>query len=88
MITKNDIRIYTTKDCGYCKKAKMLLGRYKAKYQEINIANKEDREEMASISGGIRTVPQIFINDVHIGGFDQLNSLHSKGRLKDLIESK
>ena len=63
MTSKNDIKIYTTKDCGYCKKAKMLLGRYKAKYQEINIANKEDREEMAHLSGGIKTVPQIFINN-------------------------
>ncbi len=77
-----DILIYTTKNCSYCKKAKLLLKKYNQKYIEKNINDNEDRIEMSKLSKGIRTVPQIFINGKHIGGYDEIFVLEKKGELK------
>ena len=77
--------IYTTKTCPYCVKAKMLLQKKDAKYQEIDASSDKIREELIQKSGGKRTVPQIFINDKHIGGCDDLYALDSNGELDKLL---
>ena len=84
-----NIIIYSSNNCGYCELAKSLLESLNFQYQEINIQQKPDkRDEMLRKSNGRRTVPQIFISDVHVGGYDELNRLHLNGELTELINEK
>jgi len=77
--------IYTTDYCPYCKLAKNLLDQKAVAYEEIRIDLEEaKREEMMKLSGR-KTVPQIFINDQPIGGYDDLASLAKSGKLKELL---
>ncbi|HXF90412.1 MAG TPA: glutaredoxin 3 [Candidatus Nitrosotenuis sp.] len=81
--------IYTTPICPYCDRAKDLLTKKGVTYQEIDVSeNSLKREEMSTKSGGRRTVPQIFINDAHIGGFDDLYELDRQGKLDSLLKEK
>ncbi|MEC4749495.1 glutaredoxin 3 [Methylomicrobium sp. Wu6] len=80
------IIIYTTKICPYCIMAKRLLDRKGVSYTEINVdADPDQREEMMRKSKR-RTVPQIFIDDRHIGGFDDLYALDQLNQLDSLFE--
>ena len=84
-----NITIYSSNNCGYCELAKSLLDSLNYQYHEINIQKIPDkRDEMLRKSNGRRTVPQIFINDLHVGGYDELNKLHLKGKLTELINEK
>jgi glutaredoxin 3 len=80
-----NITIYTTGYCPYCVRAKDLLKRKGQTYTEINAEDDAVREEMVAKAGGRRTVPQIFINDQHIGGFDDLYALDKAGKLDPLL---
>jgi glutaredoxin 3 len=78
--------IYTTAVCGYCVAAKNFLKSRGCDYSEVRI----DREagklaEMLERSGGRRTVPQIFINGAHVGGYDDLVAAERSGKLKELL---
>ena len=80
--------IYSTNTCPYCDRAKDLLNSKGATYQEIKIdEDPAKRDEMLAKSDGRRTVPQIFINDTHVGGFDDLAALNEKGELDKLLAS-
>jgi glutaredoxin 3 len=79
------IIIYTSNNCPYCIRAKALFQKKQLKFQEINIENDQLRQEMIDKSGR-RTVPQIFINDQHIGGCDDLYELESKNQLDQLLK--
>ncbi|MGD8324076.1 MAG: glutaredoxin 3 [Gammaproteobacteria bacterium] len=80
------IVIYSSPFCGYCAAAKSLLHAKGVSFEEIDIfAEPQRRAEMIERSGR-RTVPQIFIGDQHVGGFDDLNSLERAGRLDPLLE--
>ena len=80
------IDIYTTPFCGYCLAAKRLLKQKKAPFQEIDlIKNPDRREEMQKRAEGGRTVPQIFIGELHIGGCDELYALERAGKLDPLL---
>ena len=84
-----NIIIYSSNNCGYCELAKSLLDSLNYHYQEINIQEMPDkRDEMLRKSNGRRTVPQIFISDLHVGGYDELNKLHLNDELKELINEK
>ena len=84
-----NIIIYSSNNCGYCELAKSLLKSLNYQYQEINIQETPDkRDEMLRKSNGRRTVPQIFISEFHVGGYDELNRLHLKGELTELINEK
>ncbi len=80
------VEIYTTDYCPYCKHAKALFESKGATYEEIDVSG-DDEARMALIkkAGGLRTVPQIFINDKHIGGFDAAAALDQKGELDALL---
>jgi glutaredoxin 3 len=80
------ITIYTTKVCPYCVRAKDLLKKKGASYNEIDATDPYVRETMIQKAGGKRTVPQIFIGDKHIGGCDDLYALDSKGELDALLK--
>lgn len=79
------VLMYTTQQCPYCMRAKALLRHKGIAYQEIDVS--EDgalREKMIQASGR-RTVPQIFIDDVPIGGFEELRALDQEGELDRLL---
>jgi glutaredoxin 3 len=81
-----NIEVYTTNYCPYCVKAKALLDRKGAKYTEIDVTGKdEDRLKLVERSGGMKTVPQIFIDGKHIGGADDLYALDAQGGLDPLL---
>ncbi len=83
----SDIIIYTTPVCPYCVRAKDLLKRKgHSDYTEIDITKSPGAmKEMLAKSGGRKTVPQIFINDTHVGGSDDLYALESAGKLDALL---
>jgi len=78
--------IYTGPICNYCSAAKHLLTKKKISYEEIDIGNDtKKREEMLRKSNGAKTVPQIFIDDKHVGGYVELKALENKGELNSLL---
>ena len=80
------VTIYTTPICPYCVRAKSLLGKKGVSYDEVDVMmDMKAREEMLAKSGGARTVPQIFIGDTHVGGFDELYALEQAGKLDALL---
>ncbi len=79
--------IYTTEVCPYCIRAKNLLEKKGASYNEIRVDGSPDLiKEAVERSGGLRTVPQIFIEDYHVGGCDELYALENEGKLDGLLE--
>lgn len=81
------IVIYGTEFCSYCAAARMLLKKKGLDYEDILVSqDNELRRKMERLSGG-RTVPQIFINDEPIGGFDDLYALDQDGRLDEMLAS-
>ena len=79
-----NITIYTKDYCPYCVKAKNLLTQkgQKGNITEIDITHDEKlQQEMIAKSGGRRTVPQIFIGETHVGGFDDMHALDKDGKL-------
>jgi glutaredoxin 3 len=81
-----DIELYTTDYCGYCVRAKSLLDGKRLAYREINVGrDAELRQEMMTRSKR-RSVPQIFINDESIGGYDELYALERSGQLDELLK--
>lgn len=79
------IEIYSRPDCGYCELAKKLLDRNGLDYHERDVA--ADRSLVAEViarSGGFMTLPQIFIDGRHVGGFQELAELDRRGRLDEL----
>ena len=80
------VEIYTTRYCPYCVAAKALLTRKNVPFTEIDIAgNYERRDEMIERANGRTTVPQVFIDDRHIGGSDDLAALDRAGGLDPLL---
>jgi glutaredoxin 3 len=80
------IQIYTTPICPYCVRAKALLKKKGAEFEEIDVFMDSDkRDEMQKRARGGRTVPQIFIGETHVGGCDDLYALESKGQLDPLL---
>ncbi|MCD6185687.1 MAG: glutaredoxin 3 [Deltaproteobacteria bacterium] len=79
--------IYSTLICPYCIKAKHLLESKGIDYQEVRIdKHPELIAEVVKKSGGQKTVPQIFINDYHVGGCDDLYAFDKKGQLDSLLD--
>lgn len=80
------IVIYTTRVCPYCVRAKSLFAKKGVAYEEIDVSDDAAlREDMTVKAGGKRTVPQIFINDKHVGGCDDLYALDKTGGLDPLL---
>jgi glutaredoxin 3 len=80
------IVIYTTPFCPYCVRAKRLLTQKGATFQEIDVSGDwQARAKLAQKAGGLTTVPQIWIGDVHVGGSDELHALDRAGKLDALL---
>ena len=82
-----NIIMYTGPMCNFCDAAKRLFLRNNIKYEEIDITSKDGlRDEMIKKSNGRRTIPQIFFDDYHVGGYVELRALEKENKLKDLIK--
>ena len=82
-----NIIMYTGPLCNFCDAAKRLFSRNNLKYKEIDISSKEGlRDEMIKKANGKRTIPQIFFNEDHIGGYQELRALEKSGELKEKIK--
>ena len=80
------VQLYTTIYCPFCTRAKALLKQKGVAFEEIDVTNDDDRrEEMVRLSGGRRTVPEIFINGKIIGGYDELRELEMHGELDGIL---
>lgn len=80
------VEIYTTSYCPFCTRAKGLLKAKGVAFNEIDVTDDEAlREKMVELSGGRRTVPEIFINGRIIGGYDELRALDLRGELDPLL---
>jgi glutaredoxin 3 len=77
------ILLYTTQFCGFCHAAKRLLATKGLAFEEIDVGfDPERRTEMVALSRGGRTVPQIFIQGRHVGGYEELAALERAGELE------
>ncbi len=80
------VEIYTTPLCGFCHAAKRLLKTKGTNFSEIDVARDPARKpEMIARANGGRTVPQIFVGEVHVGGCDELFALERAGKLDALL---
>ena len=81
------VTIYTGPLCNFCDAAKRLLTRNNVEYKEINIAIVDGAmDEMIKKANGKRTIPQIFFDDQHIGGYDEARALEKENKLQDLLK--
>ena len=81
------VTIYTGPLCNYCEAAKRLLTRNNVDYKEINIATVDGAmDEMISKANEKRTIPQIFFDDQHMGGYDDVRALEKDNKLQDLLK--
>tara|TARA_B100000700_G_C14683437_1_gene686482 strand:- start:78 stop:317 length:240 start_codon:yes stop_codon:yes gene_type:complete len=79
--------MYSGPLCAFCDAAKRLLIRNDLKFSEIDVSTKDGlRDEMIKKSNGKRTIPQIFFDDKHIGGYQELRALEKSGELNNLVK--
>ncbi len=82
------ITMYTGPFCNYCEAAKRLLARNNASYSEIDISKVDGAiDEMIKKANGRKTIPQIFFDDQHIGGYDEVRALEKENKLQDLLNN-
>ena len=80
--------MYTGPFCNYCEAAKRLLARNNATYKEIDISKIAGAaDEMIKKANGKRTIPQIFFDEEHIGGYDEVRALEKENKLQDLLKN-
>ena len=82
-----NITVYSGPSCGFCDAAKKLLGRNNLEYKEIDISTDPNlMDEMIKKASGKRTIPQIFFEDHHVGGYQELRELEKNGNLFKSLE--
>jgi len=80
-----NIDLYSSRWCGFCMRAKMLLDSKGVQYNEIDVDQDSALRAQMMQRSGRRTVPQIFIDEVHVGGCDDLYALERSGQLDELL---
>ncbi len=81
------VTIYSTMLCPYCGAAKNLLSRKGVQYDEIDVTFAPGkRSDMILRTGGKRSVPQIFVGNDHVGGYDELHALEHAGKLDPMLK--
>ena len=83
-----NVRIYTTRSCGYCWAAKTLLGKRAVAFEEIDVTGDAQTRKWLVEQTGQRTVPQIFIGDVPVGGYRELSELERSGKLQAILDGR
>ena len=82
-----NITVYSGPLCAYCDAAKRLLSRNNLEYKEIDISKVDGAmDEMIKKASGKRTIPQIFFDEQHIGGYDDVRALEKENKLQDLLK--
>jgi glutaredoxin 3 len=82
------VEIYTWRTCPFCIQAKALLDKKGVEYTEYSIDGDEAaRAKMSQRANGKRSVPQVFINDQHVGGCDDIHALNAQGKLDQLLQT-
>ena len=82
-----NVTIYTGPLCTFCDAAKKLLARNNVEYSEVDIATVDGAmDEMIKKANGKRTIPQIFFDDNHIGGYDDIRALEKENKLEELLK--
>ena len=82
-----NITMYTGPMCNFCDAAKRLFARNNLSYKEIDISTKDGlRDEMIKKANGKRTIPQIFFDDQHVGGYVELRELEKTGKLNNILK--
>jgi glutaredoxin 3 len=79
------VEIYTTQWCPYCDAAKSLLQSKGVDYEEVDADDTDTRMAMVQRAHGRRTVPQIFVGETHVGGYDDMAALERRGQLDPLL---
>ena len=79
------VEVYTWSNCPFCVRAKDLLSRKGVPFTEIDLDGKDDELKALRERTGMRTVPQIFVGDAHVGGFSELAALDAKGELDRML---
>jgi glutaredoxin 3 len=79
------VEIYTTQWCPYCHAAKSLLDEKGVSYDEVDADDPDVRMAMVQRANGRRTVPQIFVGETHVGGYDDMAALDRSGKLDPLL---
>ncbi|WP_304640823.1 glutaredoxin 3 [Pseudomonas sp.] len=83
----SEVTIYSSDYCPFCIRAKQLLDSKKVQYKEIVVDGKPAvRADMTRLAGGRTSVPQIWIDDTHVGGCDQLMALERAGKLDAMLQ--
>jgi glutaredoxin 3 len=80
-----NVVVYTSPFCGYCGAAKRLLDKKGIGYTEVNVMFHPDKRAEMVARSGRQTVPQIFVGDRHLGGFDDLHALDKRGELDKIL---
>ena len=81
-----DVIVYCTQYCPYCIRAKSLLNNKQISFQEIDLDKQPEKyDEMVDKASGLTSVPQIFIDEEHIGGCDDMFALEAEGKLDSLL---
>jgi glutaredoxin 3 len=81
--------IYTTTSCGFCRSAKAWFTARGVSYSEVDVTEDDAaRAALVERSGGQRTVPQIFLGDVHVGGYSDLVALDAAGKFTPLLDAQ
>lgn len=84
-MSAHSVIVYSSPFCGYCAAAKALLTKKGVAFTEIDILAEPDRRREMMTRSGRTTVPQIFVGDTHVGGYDDLAALDSQGKLDPLL---
>ena len=82
------VLVYSTRICPYCMLAKRLLGGKGVAYQEVLVDGDDVRRDEMMRRSGRRTVPQIFVGDTHVGGYEELAVLERQGKLDSLLDDE
>jgi glutaredoxin 3 len=81
----SEVVVYTTNACGYCMRVKMLLKARDIAYREVNVAGDPEALVELAKSSGMLTLPQVFVGDVLVGGYDDTAAADESGRLRELL---
>jgi glutaredoxin 3 len=87
MNTAADVLLYTTRFCPYCVAARQLLSEKGVNFDDIAVDGDNRRRQEMQARSGRHTVPQIWVGETHVGGFDELRMLEMRGELDPLLQS-
>ncbi len=83
----SEVVVYTTNACGYCTRVKMLLNARDIEYREVNVAGDPAAFVELAKSTGMMTLPQVFVGEVLVGGYNETAQADQNGRLQELLAS-